>query len=200
MKESLTERWYAWVEAAKEAGSARGDSISLYYLQENLAPALAKAGLAAPSRRSLEEALASNLEPAPTQGFGHKNKEGKAYSFAHLLNLIWLPVIEFMEQCQHQPAPQWTEQLGLHHSALVAEMEGYAPDGVDTPMDLDEWVGYMKATLLRLLQVEVPEALILKAMSSMMPFHASPTHANALHLLRSGLCSWALHWQPRQVA
>ena len=188
MKESLTERWYAWVEAAEEAGSARGDSISLYYLQENLAPALAKAGLAAPSRRSLEEALASNLEPAPTQGFGHKNKEGKAYSFAHLLNLIWLPVIEFMEQCQHQPAPQWTEQLGLHHSALVAEMEGYAPGGVDTPMGLDEWVGYMKATLLRLLEVDVSEACIRSVVLSVVPFHASPTPANALHILRSGLC------------
>ena len=105
MKESLTERWYAWVEAAEEAGSARGDSISLYYLQENLAPALAKAGLAAPSRRSLEEVIATNLEHVRTKVFGSKSKEGKACSFAHLLNLIWLPVIVSVELCEHQPAP-----------------------------------------------------------------------------------------------
>ena len=188
MKESLTERWYAWVEDAEKAGRARQDSISLFFLQEVVAPALAKAGLAVPSRRSLEEAIATNLEPVPTKEFGSKSKAGKACSFAHLLNLIWLPVIEFMELCEHEPAPQWTEQLGLHHSALVAEMEGYAPDGVDTPMGLDEWVGYMKATLLRLLEVDVSEACIRSVVLSVVPFHASPTPANALHILRSGLC------------
>ena len=88
MKESLTERWYAWVEAAEKAGSALQDSISVKFLQSVVAPALAKAGLAVPSRRSLEEAIATNLEPVSTKGFGSKSKEGKACSFAHLLNLI----------------------------------------------------------------------------------------------------------------
>ena len=55
-------------------------------------------------------------------------------------------------------------------------------------MDINQFVEYMKVALLRLLQVDVPEALTLSAMSSVVPFHASPTPANALHLLRSGLC------------
>ena len=189
MKESLTEPWSAWIEAARKAGSTCEHSVPCKFLQSVVAPALTKAGLAVTSRRSLEEVIATNLEPVPTKVFGSKSKEGKACSFAHLLNLIWLPVIEYMELCEHQPAPLWTKQLGLHQSVLLAEMEGYAPGGADTPMDLNEWARCMKATLLRLLQVDVSEAFILSVMSSVVPFRASPTPANALHLLRSGLCS-----------
>ena len=142
-----------------------------------------------PSRRSLDEALARNLEPMPTKDFGSTRTKGRACSFAHLMNLIWAPVIEYMELCEHQPAPQWTEQLGLHHSVLLAEMPMYVPGGADTSMDLDQWAEFTKATLLRLLQVDVPEALILSVMSSVVPFHASLTPATALHLLRSGQCN-----------
>ena len=188
MKEYLTDLWGAWFEAAREAGSTCDHSVSCKFLQSVVVPALTKAGLAVPARRSLEEVITTNLEPLPTKSFGSRSKEGKACSFEHVVSLIWLPAIEFMELCEHQPAPQWTEQHGLHHSVVLAEMAGYVPGGANTPMDMNQFVEYMKATLLRLLQVDVPEALILSVMSSVVPFRASPTPATALHLLRSGLC------------
>ena len=87
----------------------------------------------------------------------------------------------------HEPAPEWTSQLALNHSVLLAEMAGLVP-GADKTMDIDMWFEHMRENLLRLLHVDVPRALILSVMSPVVPFHAEPTPATALHLLRSGLC------------
>ena len=187
MKESLSDLWGAWVASARDAGSTCEYQISYHFLHETIVPALREKGFQMPSRRSCVAALTANLEPLPTRRFGQKEKEGLCCSFAHLLNLIWAPVLEYMESCVHQPAPEWTEQLDLHHSALRAEMTGVVTEA-DTPMDIDQFVEHLKATLTRLLQVDVPEALILSVIAQVVPWHASPTPANALHLLRSGLC------------
>ena len=155
-----------------------------------------------PSRRSLEGALATNLEPVPTKDFGRTRTQGKACSFAHLLNLIWLPVIDPMELCEHQPAPQWTEQLGLHHSALLAEMAGYAPGDADTPMSLNEWVGYMKATLMRLLQVCVcpRPSPYQRCRQWFLSMRAQPLPMLCTFSdLGCAGSLWVLHWQPKQV-
>ena len=70
----------------------------------------------------------------------------------------------------------------------LAEMAGVVM-GADKPLEMDKWIELIKDTLCRLLKVDVPNRLILQAMSPMVPFHAAPTPASALHLLRSGWCS-----------
>ena len=60
----------------------------------------------------------------------------------------------------------------------------------DETMVMDMWIELTKATICKLLKVDVPKRLILQVMSPMLPvvFQIAPTPANALHLLRSGWC------------
>jgi hypothetical protein len=108
-------------------------------------------------------------------------------SFAHVLNLFWMPLIEYMDSCTSEPAPVWTKNLALNHTALLAEMAGTVM-GADEPLEMDKWIDFIKDTLCRLLKVDVPSRFILQVMSPVVPFHVAPTPANALHLLRSGWC------------
>ena len=56
-------------------------------------------------------------------------------------------------------------------------------------MDIDSWVLFIKQELWKKLRVEVPEKLILDVCALVVPLQVAPTPANALHLLRSSLCS-----------
>ena len=60
--------------------------------------------------------------------------------------------------------------------------------GPDQVLDMDSWVELIQETLVRLLKVRVPARLILKVVSSVVPWRLDPTPANAMHLLRSSLC------------
>ena len=182
---SLTDRWGAWHEAAGPARTC-GNSLSLKFVLEVVVPELAKRGFAVPVRRSCPAALAAGLEPLPIRNF--KNAEGQGCSFAHVLNLVWAPILQHLESCVHEPAPEWTEQLALHHSCLLAEMAGVVPEA-DEGMDIDQWAEHLRAKLFELLQVDVPKDLVMTVMSPVVPWHVHATPANALHLLRSGLCS-----------
>ena len=186
LEETLTDLWGAWVAEGGPANTSE-HLMSFRFLQRVVAPALAKKGFAMPSFRSFAEVLTSGLEPLPTKSFGPRESLGTACSFAHLLHLLWVPVLEYMDACGHEAAPEWTEQLDMHQSVVLGEMTGLVP-GADTPMDIDSWVMYIQAALKRHLQVEVPEALILTAMSPVVPWQVHPTRATALHLLRSEHC------------
>jgi len=98
-----------------------------------------------------------------------------------------MPLIEYMDSCTSEPAPVWTKNLALNHTALLAEMAGTVM-GADEPLEMDKWIEFIKDTLCRLLKVDVPSRFILQVMSPVVPFHVAPTPANALHLLRSGWC------------
>ena len=145
--------------------------VSYKFLQEVIWPVLTEAGFATPPRRSLQAALAAGLEALPTRRFFQT--DGQCCSFAHVLNLLWAPLLEYLELCTHEPGPEWTKQLALHHSALLTEMAGIVP-GADEPMDIDMWAEHMRDTLLRLLKVDVPKSLILSVISPVVPFHVAP--------------------------
>ena len=98
-----------------------------------------------------------------------------------------MPLIEYMDTCTSEPAPVWTKNLALNHTALLAEMAGIVM-GAGEPLGMDKWIEFIQDTLCRLLKVAVPSRLILKVMSPMVPFYVAPTPASALHLLRSGWC------------
>ena len=98
-----------------------------------------------------------------------------------------MPVIEYVDSCTSEPAPAWTKNLALNHTALVSEMDGIVMSAGE-PLEMDKWIEFIKDTLCRLLKVDVPSRLILQVLSPMVPFHVAPTPANALRLLRSGWC------------
>ena len=148
-------------------------------------PGLIEKGFKTPSTRTLQKTLERGVGDLPVKKV---HKDTLCCSFAHVMNLIWAPILEYLECITPEAAPAWTQQLDLHHSVLVAEMAGTVP-GADEPMDMDMWCDHIKGLLLKLLQVDVPKRLILHVMSPVVPFHMAPTPANALHLLRSRLCS-----------
>ena len=160
--------------------------LSFRFFQFQVCPELAKAGFKTASLRSLSEALSAGLDPLPSGTFA-KGKVGLCVSFAHVLNFIWAPVVEYMELCAHEPAPEWTEQLALHEAAVLAEMAGIVT-GAQQPMDIDALCENMRGNLLRLLHVDVPKAATMSVLSQVVPLHAEPTPATVLHILRSGLC------------
>jgi hypothetical protein len=80
-------------------------------------------------------------------------------SFAHVLNLFWMPLIEYMDSCTSEPAPVWTKNLALNHTALLAEMAGTVM-GADEPLEMDKWIDFIKDTLCRLLKIDVPSRFI----------------------------------------
>ena len=82
----------------------------------------------------------------------------------------------------------WTKTLALHQKALLLEMQGVVVDA-EEPLDMDSWIHFVQGTLQRLLGVKVPSRLIMTIMGPLVPLHAPATRANALHLLRSSLCS-----------
>ena len=160
--------------------------MSFTFVRDVVCPQLRKEGFAVPARLSLVGTLEAGLTNLPTRmSCGHM----RTYcSFAHVLNLFWMPLIEYMDACTSEPAPVWTKNLALNHTALLAEMAGIVM-GADEPLGMDKWVELIKDTLCRLLKVDVPSRLILQVMSPMVPFYVAPTPASALHLLRSGWCS-----------
>jgi hypothetical protein len=184
MWDSVAEQWGAWLEAAGVARSCE-NMVSFTFLTQVIWQELIKEGFAVPSRRSLQAALADGLEDLPTKKIQFNSCT--CCSFAHVMNLLWAPLLDYIDSCTSEAAPEWTKQLALHHSVLVAEMAGNVP-GADEPMDLDMWAENISEILLRLLKVDVPKRLIMQVMSPVVPFHLAPTPANGLHLLRSGLC------------
>ena len=177
MKQDITERWVKWLEDA-----GKENELTLTFVKENLCPELRNDGFAVPSRRSEKDALEKGLEPLSTNP-----TTGLVISFAHVLNLVWTPVIEYFDSCTPEKAPEWTKSLGVNQTALLSEMVGTI-DGADEAMDMDKWIEYIGKTLLRFVKVHVPQRLILQVMSPIVPFHVPPTPANALHMLRSAWC------------
>jgi len=94
-------------------------------------------------------------------------------SFANVLSLLWVPVVEYMDSCTSEPAPVWTKNLALNHTALLSEMAGIVMSA-DEPLEMDKWIELIKDTLWRLLKAGVPRRLILQGLSPMVPFHVAP--------------------------
>ena len=127
MQETLTERWSGWVRAARE--SCFGDRMPLYILVRKVVPDLLKLGYMVPERLTLQTIMEQGAEPLSNKDMEHgenwiQRPTKNCCSFAHVLNLVWVPVLEYMDSCTSPEAPVWTKALGNNHTALVAEMTG----------------------------------------------------------------------------
>ena len=96
---SPTNRWGDWLEAA----GAEENMVSCTFVRDVVCPQLRKEGVAVPARQFLVRTLEDGLSNLRTRlSCGHM----RAYcSFAHVLSLSWVPVIEYMDSCTSEPAP-----------------------------------------------------------------------------------------------
>ena len=105
-------------------------------------------------------------------------------TFVHFVNLMWHPLLLHIEALlTGRPAP-WTSKLAKHQDVLVLEMRGLVSEP-DTTISMDEWLLYVQGTIQRLVDVTVPEDLLLNALGPIVPFSLDPTRANALSILRA---------------
>ena len=120
---SLSDLWGSWLSNGKAVHAET--YVTFTFVKETILPYLTDKGFAVPSQRSLGHALAFGLDSLPTKVI--VIKEVQCCSFAHIVNLIWVPVIQYMEKLIANPgAPEceWTSQLECNHKALLAEMAG----------------------------------------------------------------------------
>ena len=163
MKQSPTDRWGAWLE---DGGFE--SLVSYTFVRDTICIQLRDDGFALPVVRSLQQALAAGLEALPTKLVeGHQRI---CCSFANVLNLIWVPVLEYLDSFILEAAPECTDKVAVNQKALLSEMAGVVVSA-DESMNMDKWIEFIKETLFRLLQVDVPTRLILQVMSPMAPFH-----------------------------
>ena len=181
---SPTDLWCSYL--AKRSGN----SVPLKFMKDVIAPDLRKLGYQVVPCKVLAGTLAAGLEPLLEVGSGRTGRHGQTTlcSFEHFLNLLWLPLIEFLETSANGGSLAWTKTLALHQKALLLEMQGVVMNA-EEPLDMDLWIQFVQGTLQRLLGVKVPSGLIMTIMGPLVPLHAPATRANALHLLRSSLCS-----------
>ena len=164
--------------------------MPLTIMKEVIVPALRKLGYQVVPCKVLASTLTAGLEPLLEVESGSTGRHGQTIlcSFEHFLNLLWLPLIEFLETSASGGSVVWTKTLALHQKALLLEMQG-AVMNAEEPLGMDLWIQFVQGTLQRLLGVKVPSGLIMTIMGPLVPLHAPATRANALHLLRSSLCS-----------
>ena len=156
MKVSLSERWASLL--ASDGSSLVKHAVPLRAVQRVLSPALQQAGYAMPLRRNLADALAAGLEPLEV--VDECGPGGFSYCrYWRLLNLVWQPLLMFIEGLAAASSPAKPEGLALNEAALLSEMEGIVPSPGEH-LTMYEWVDFIRETLLRLVDVEVPTRLI----------------------------------------
>ena len=172
MKQSLTNRWASWVSASTGVTGV----LTLRTIERTVLPQLRQAGFDVPSTRALVSTLEAGLVPVTANDYG----------FAHILNLVWQPLLRYIEGLAAGEEPTWTKALAVNQAALHLEMEGIVLAAA-TPQAMDEWTELIAATLVQLAGVEVPRRLITTVVSGVAPLPLAPTPAMAMSLLRSGL-------------
>ena len=194
MTDRLSDRWSAWWEEHAREGSASStsqnlSSLPLHVVEKALRKDHALADLSLPSRRLLPQILSHNLEPLETHA---RQRGGKAdvqeVTLMHLLNLVWLPLLEHINALSEGRPAAWTSTLAKHQDLLVAEMDGVVLGAAET-MPLDEWHAHIRDLIQRLVGVTVPIELINTVLSDIVPLNLQPTRANARSVLRAPQCS-----------
>ena len=181
---SLTDFFLSHAEEEKAYGN---DVMTLRFFLYKILPDLQNDGFEVPSRRTCSVALAAGLEPLP-KAKTSKGKEVTLCLVVHFLNLLWLPIIKFIESLTGtDDDAEMTVSLKKNNQAILNEMSGIV-DSPDSTMDMDEWAEFVRTQLLKFADVHVPTRLILQIIGPLVPLSLEPTPANAMHLLRTSLC------------
>ena len=106
--------------------------------------------------RTMSDILADGLEPLRPHG---TEDHTTGVSFEHLLNMVWLPVLQYVEALATGDNVEWTSGHEKNNAAMLLEMQGIVM-GNGEVLTMDAWVAFVKATLLRLVDVEPPSILV----------------------------------------
>jgi hypothetical protein len=200
---SLSERWTSWLlEAGDPQHTSSGTSeytLKLRPFYDMVLPVLRTEGFAVPPLgewlegaargHALPIVLQAGLEPlATTPGRYANSSMVSVVSLVHLVNFMWQPIISYVETLASGHKPKWTSALQHNHTTLLREMEGIVLSADDT-MSVDNWIGLIRQTLVRLVGVDVPVSLVSQTIGHLVPFNMAATPANAMHILRSSLAA-----------
>jgi hypothetical protein len=175
--QSPTDRWYGWMEADDVS-----TSHPLKFVERVILPALRSDGFAVPVTRLLVGTLTAGLEPLPVV------RTSPMCSFVHFLNLLWQPLIDNIDDLANDPPCMLSAKLKNNEAAILMEMKGIV-SSADVVLTLDSWIEFIRDTLLKVVGMNVPTRLIIEVVSPVAPLKLATTPANAMHLLRSSLCS-----------
>ena len=193
---SLSERWSSWWEGCRAEGSSSSSSsstrisstLTLKSVKDNVRNSLKEEGFDVPSRDLVVVHLEQDLEPEQLQDLGGRGPQAHLYSMMHILNMLWQPILKYIERItQGSPTP-WTSRLQKHQELVTLEMRGVVTQAEDT-MPIDEWLDFMQETLQRLVDVTVPDDLLREVLLAIVPVHLHPTRANAMNILRCSACT-----------
>ena len=114
--------------------------------------------------------MLKGLEPLPVMLIGQHN----ICSYAHVLNLLWCPIIEYIESICRGESLEWTKSLGFDHAANLYEMIGFVGPLGDT-LAIDTIIDLIQKTLCRLLEVHAPTKLVKTVVGVLVPLHLETT-------------------------
>ena len=192
---NMIDRWTEWLEKDETLNSLEGDrsAATFKYLGRTVRNELGVEGFEMPLHRRLKHALEEGFEPLPAVPSRTKQKGGaevRVCTFVHFLNMLWQPVLRYLESLLSlgkAPPTEWTAGLQMNYAALGVEM---SPLGSFTDvMPEDEWADFISQTLQRIVGVSVTRRHVQVTVSSFSPLLWECTRANAYHLLRSSLCT-----------
>ena len=186
---SLSDRWSSWeTRFEEEKGLTNMENhINRYWMDKVAIKDLVEDGFAVPTSRDAQDAWAIGLEPLPVYGEG-RGRSAPMVNYVHLLNLVWQPVLLNFEILCKNEAPVKHNKIATNEMAVSMEMVGIV-DSPEEVMPLEEWVEFLKNEILKHVGVDVLDKLILQVVSPFAPVIVPCTPANAMHLLRSSLCS-----------
>ena len=133
---NLTDRWIGHLEAAAASNQADEQNLHYQYVFSKILPELNKEGFEVPGRRSYMQVLTKGLEPIPVQPSGTPGKAPMMCSYEYLLNLLWAPLIEYIEEACKGGTPEWTSTLQHNQEAILVEMAGIVASA-DEAMEMD---------------------------------------------------------------
>ena len=180
---SLSERWLHWLRCS--GTSTHHGALTLGYVKSVVRSGLEKEGFEVPRLCEFKEGLEDGLQPIVRQATPGVHGLGMhCVSFVHFVNLLWRPMVQYLESfVAGRPAP-WTSKLAKHAGVLVLEMRGLVPEP-DTSLIMDDWLLYVQGTIKRLVDVTVPQDVLLNVLGAIVPCTLAPTRANGLSCLRA---------------
>ena len=157
--------------------------LSLWLVERVVRDELLQEGVRAPARRVCEDILCKDLEPLTQHMCPLANTNSTQATVLHVLNLVWQPSLDYVEELAKHDLP-WPDPLAKNLELLHLEMAGVLPEP-QAHLVMDEWIGFVQATVLRLLDVTVPLEVLSKVLSPLVPLNLGPTRANDMIIVIS---------------
>ena len=119
-------------------------------------------------------------------------RQSNTCSYTHVRNLLYGPIIEYIEFICEGTTPEWTKSLGLNHAATLYDMIGIVGSFGDT-LEMEMFINFIQKTLCRCLEVHVPTKLVKRVVWVLVPnWLALPWQLRLIEvsLLRYQSCLW----------